>query len=303
MGLIRWLADQIQSTTGEKERRERTARMHDLADEFKEKVSAAVEKLNTAISEFNNWIRKLNAVRVEKIKDNIVSLNHALGKYGNCKPIEAYVDESEKLQCEFPEEDYETLQDYLKEIDWTDDEVFWNTFFRTPIGMRVKTRNQNIQLAQNANSLQLMIEETVKELSLKKFTTDLETEICKIYIENVTFISETIRNVIVPEFRVVDAFFQAESIKDRVLVDHAEGDGNVEYPIATLLETKYEKHYQFVKNAFAFYVIACKIYDTPVLTKLLNHCVTETDQEKIQRENNILKIQAECVRNEAVLNG
>lgn len=38
----------------------------------------------------------------------------------------------------FPEEDYETLQDYLKEIDWTDDEVFWNTFFRTPIGMRVK---------------------------------------------------------------------------------------------------------------------------------------------------------------------
>ena len=107
MGLIRWLADQIQSTTGEKERRERTARMHDLADEFKEKVSAAVEKLNTAISEFNHWIRKLNAVRVEKIKDNIVSLNHALGKYGNCKPIEAYVDESEKLQCEFPEEDYE----------------------------------------------------------------------------------------------------------------------------------------------------------------------------------------------------
>lgn len=202
MGLIRWLADQIQSTTGEKERRERTARMHDLADEFKEKVSAAVEKLNTAISEFNHWIRKLNAVRVEKIKDNIVGLNHALGKYGNCKPIEAYVDESEKLQCEFPEEDYETLQDYLKEIDWTDDEVFWNTFFRTPIGMRVKTRNQNIQLAQNANSLQLMIEETVKELSLKKFTTDLETEICKTYIENVTFISETIRNVIVPEFRV-----------------------------------------------------------------------------------------------------
>ena len=66
MGLIRWLADQIQSTTGEKERRERTARMHDLADEFKEKVSAAVEKLNTAISEFNNWIRKLNAVRVRK---------------------------------------------------------------------------------------------------------------------------------------------------------------------------------------------------------------------------------------------
>lgn len=50
-------------------------------------------------------------------------------------------------------------------------------------------------------------------------------------------------------------------------------------------------------------MIACKIYDTPVLTKLLNHCVTETDQEKIQRENNILNIQAECVRNEAVLNG
>lgn len=128
MGLIRWLADQIQSTTGEKNvvnaRRECTI----LRMNLKKSVGSR-RKLNTAISEFNNWIRKLNAVRVEKIKDNIVSLNHALGKYGNCKPIEAYVDESEKLQCEFPEEDYETLQDYLKEIDWTDDEVFWNTFF------------------------------------------------------------------------------------------------------------------------------------------------------------------------------
>ena len=90
MGLIRWLADQIQSTTGEKERRERTARMHDLADEFKEKVSAAVAKLNTAISKFNDRIRKLNSVRAEKIKDNIVSLYGFLKKYGNCKPMEEY---------------------------------------------------------------------------------------------------------------------------------------------------------------------------------------------------------------------
>lgn len=45
MGLIRWLADQIQSTTGEKERRERTARMHDLADEFKEKSVGSRRKI------------------------------------------------------------------------------------------------------------------------------------------------------------------------------------------------------------------------------------------------------------------
>ena len=303
MGLIRWLADQIQSTTGEKERRERTARMHDLADEFKEKVSAAVAKLNTAISKFNDRIRKLNSVRAEKIKDNIVSLYGFLKKYGNCKPMEEYVDESEKLECEFPEEEYETVQDYLRDIDWTDDEVFWNTFFRTPIGMRMKTRNQNIQLAQNANSLQLMIEETVKELSLKEFTTNLETEICKTYIENITFISETTQNVVVPEFQVVDAFFQAESIKNKIVSGRAEENLMARYPITALIGTRYERHYQFVKNAFAFYVIACKIYDTPVLTKLLNHNVDEKDQKQILQEQNILKIQSERVKNESVLKG
>ena len=52
----------------------------------------------------------------------------------------------------------------------------------------------------------------------------------------------------------------------------------------------------FIKNAFAFYVIACKIYNTPVLSRLLQHNVTETDRSIVNKENELLSLQAGKVR-------
>ena len=296
MGLIRWLADRVQSETGEKERRKNVSRIKMLVLEFKDKVSESIIELNKSIEQFNFWIRALNCIRKEKIGVNIRELNHSLINYGNCKPVEAYIREDEKNCCEFPEESYSRLEDYVGDIDWSNEEVFWNTFLLSPLGMRHKTRKENIQLLESANDLELLISETLKEIDIKIFSTELETSICQSYIENIVFISEIISKTIIPELRIIDAFFQAEKIKNMVLCDKELVDVEFEYNITSLIETRYEEHYQFIKNAFAFYVMACKIYDTPVLSRLLQHKSIEDDMNILKIEKDVLKMQSDRVQ-------
>lgn len=296
MKIIDWLADKVQATTGEKERRQKVERIKELVSDFKINISHAINVLNESIEKFNYWIRNLNDVRKQKIGINIRELNSSLTKYGNCKVVEEYADEYEKNNSLFPEETYQKLEDYLGDIDWSSDDVFWSTFLLSPLGMKHKTRKQNVQLTESANDLELLIAETLKELEIKEFNTELETSICQMYIENVLFISNTISNVIIPELRIIDSFFQAEKLKNVVICNKELNDIVFEYNISSLVDTKYERHYQFIKNAFAFYVIACKIYNTPVLSRLLQHNVTETDRSIVNKENELLSLQAGKVR-------
>ena len=104
--------------------------------------------------------------------------------------------------------------------------------------------------------------------------------------------SEIIRKIIIPELRIIDAFFQVEKIKNMVLCDKELVDIEFEYSIVGLVGTKYERHYQFIKNAFAFYIMACKIYDTPVLSRLLQHNTAVEDKEILKMEKRALEIQA-----------
>ena len=111
MGLIRWLADKVQSETGEKERRKNVGKIKELVLDFKYCVSLAIDKLNQIIDSFNYRIRELNNIRNGSIGVEIAELRKSLVNYGNCKPVEDYVKEKEKIHCSFPEEDYCKLED------------------------------------------------------------------------------------------------------------------------------------------------------------------------------------------------
>ena len=143
--------------------------------------------------------------------------------------------------------------------------------------------------------LKLQIEQTVREIDAQTFTASLEEEICNLYLKNVRMISKVITTKIIPEIELVDAFFQAETIKD-VVISESELQGiNFHYNICALIGTPYERHYQFIKNALMFYVISCKIYDTPVLTHLLNHTASIGDKQEIETEHRLLLQQAQAV--------
>lgn len=295
MSIIDWLADKVQTSTGEKERRELVQTVKELAEEFRQRVSDAIARLNERLDGFNKILVKLNEYRSKYIKTNIEQLYIFLSKYGQCKPYNEYTPEEEKLPAEFPMREMVRIEEYVSEIDWSKDDVFLNTFLLSPLGMKFKTRNQNVSMHERINALKLQIEQTVQEIDMNTFTAGLEIEICNLYLRNVRTISEVITTKIVPEIELVDAFFQAEAIKDAIIVEAQPRELKFHYNVCTLIGTPYERHYQFIKNTFMFYVISCKIYDTPVLTHLLGHTTSIEDKKQIEGEHQLLLQQAQSV--------
>ena len=301
MGIIDWLADKVQTSTGEKERRELVQTIKNLAEEFKQKVSEAIDQLNEKIGNFNHILTKLNEFRSKHVKENIEQLHTFLSKYGRCKPYSAYVPETDKPPAEFPMRQMVQIEDYISEIDWSKDDVLRDTFWLSPLGMKLKTRNQNLSMHERIGELKLQIEQTVREIDAQTFTAGLEEEICNLYLKNVRMISKVITTKIIPEIELIDAFFQAEAIKDSVISESQLKEIRFHYNICTLIGTPYEQHYQFIKNALMFYVISCKIYDTPVLTHLLSHTISIDDKQQIETEHKLLLQQARTVSNSMIV--
>lgn len=297
MKIIDWLADKIQESTGEKERRYLVVRAKELCAEFRQRVSVALSELNAQIKRFNEYIKSINSIRTSSVKRNIDTLFQFLSRYGNCKPSGSYVSEALKIPAQFPEREQARIEDYVKGIDWSNDEVFWNTFLCTPLGMKFKTQKQNLSMREELHNLELEIEETVRELQIQKAGTELEQDICLQYTQNVKFISEFIRNKIIPEIELIDAFFQAQYIKDKLICKMDPQNPDFSYNITTLVGTPYEKHYSFIRNSFFFYILSCRIYDTPVLTNLINHHSTKMDLQQVTNEKQMLLDGATLVEN------
>ena len=189
------------------------------------------------------------------------------------------------------------IEDYIGEVDWSQDNVFLNTFMLSPIGMKIKTRKQNLSLQEHINELIIQTDATIEELNTRQYSTLLETQICNLYISNIQTISNIITKKILPEIELVEAFFQAEMIKNEILCGREPNNLTFSYNIESIVNTPYHTHFQFVKNAVAFYIIACKIYNTSVLTNLLCNRVSQTDIEQLKCERKVLEANTEILNN------
>lgn len=295
-------SDLVQNATGEADRRAYMAALKNKAAAFKRDVSAAVDQLNQEISRFNERIISLNALRKNEVSGKIGMLFAFLGKFGACKPCGAYTDESTQIPTEFPQRELDAQEHYIRENDWSKEEVFWNTFFRSFVGMKKKTRDQNLRLQEAIHDTELRARGTLDQLSLKGQKTAQDIEICDMYMSNVSTISAFIQDKIIPELELVEAFFQAAKIKDEILSDHTLENPVFSYQLSSIIGTPYEKHYRFVKNTFMFYVLSCKIYDTPVLTNLLRQETSHADIAHLREEREALNAQARTVQAEMTVN-
>lgn len=284
-----WMAKQVQDTTGETRRRELVNELKRAAERFKALVEQEIRKLNDWVEKFNCEIIKLNEVRRSKVGANIGVLQDKLVKFGNCKPAGAFAEESSKEIEKFPQKQYDNIHNYIDGVDWSSEDVFWKTFQLSALGMKIVTRNQNLTMQEKINALQMETEETVHELSQKTFATQQDTKICQLYLQNITFIADYIKTVIIPEFELVEAFFQAEKLKDEIIAKHDLQQVQFTYDITCLKGTIYEKHYRFVRNAYMFYIVSCRVYETPVLTRLLNSQTTADDIQQLEREHRLLE--------------
>ena len=185
-----WCADKVQTVTGEKERRVLVEQFKEMYDDFKFMVKQKVEEINEKIKEFNSFIQKINLLRKNQIEPEIVRLGGFLGKFGNTKSIGAYAEEREKYEITLPEQQYEIIENYIFEIDWSQGEVFNNTFFLTPIGMTMKTKQQNLSMRERLNDFRLEIDETLSQLGIKKDEIEQNCRIAELYIFCVEFIAD-----------------------------------------------------------------------------------------------------------------
>lgn len=300
---LNWAADKVQTATGESARRELVQKLKDIEHDYNETVDAHVVALNLLIRDFNRLIHKLNKTRKGVVEDNINKLSDFLNKFGKVKSAHEYIPEAEKLPASFPEQQFEEIKNYVSNVDWSKDDVFVNTFFRSPLGMKFKTRKQNLSMMEYMGEFQLKAEETVNQLKLRSFAVEQDKKICDLYIECVEFISGFIETRILSELELVESFFQALKIKNDIIVNRPLYALEFHNDIQMLQETIYQKHYMFIKNTFMFYIISCEVYHTPVLTRLLNGQTEPKDVELLDMHKKVLLQQAEQIRDNLMIAG
>lgn len=288
MGLIDWAADKVQSFTGEKERRQLVASIKSYYKAYKTMVVENIETTNKLIVPFNQNIELLNNFRKNKFGNHIGILAAFLSKFGKLKSIGKYTNEKQQDLMVLPTRNFERKEEYINDSDWSEEEVFEDTFFNTIFGQRSKTKKKNLSLHQKIGELKFETEAVKEQFEIKRYAMQNNTQIIAIYLSCLKTISEAIDNIIIPELDVVEAFFQATKLKNEIIAGN--DLVNVQFPINMMMikDTDYQKHYMFVKNAFMFYIISSKVYATPYLTRLLDDSTTEEDVKYLQTQREAL---------------
>lgn len=285
----------VQKFTGEKERRQIVEETKHEYKESRNAIQILIDILNNLIKEFNQKIKALNSIREEKVKINIQKLGSSLSIFGNIKDMSEYSEEKEKLFFYIPERDFEGVENYIADIDWSSDEIFLRTFFQG-IFTRFFTRKQNKKMRERLEKFKDdMMGEKDKLNNKIEMIEKVDMRICDLYIELVEKISDYIKFKVIPQIEVIESFLECESVKNVYIADtKAKIIENVEYETDIKLydNTIYQKHYNFVRNSFWFYILSATIYSSPVLTKLLeNKKITDNDIEKLEGQKLLCKKQ------------
>lgn len=292
MGIINdvldWASNKVKDATGENERRRLVSEIKENYETFKRELNKKLEVINKIIENINAYIRELNVFRKKSIKPTIEKLEIFLNNFGKAKSIGDYAPEQECPPMVLPERKLTSIEDYITEIDWTSEDVFNLTLFSTPIGATIKTKKQNILLNESLAKLKFEANATLQELNVKEFNYEQEKRIAELYSDSVKYIITTINEKIIPEIELIEAFFAAIEIQDRIIASKMEKSISSIIDITLLQNTKYHKHYIFIKNTFMFYVMACKIYNTPILTRLLNGNLYAEDESTLKNQKELL---------------
>ncbi|URN95072.1 MAG: hypothetical protein NAG76_02095 [Candidatus Pristimantibacillus lignocellulolyticus] len=274
---------------GRSRNRELISELEQLSESYNREVSSLVHIINSIYTQFNLHIEEVNDIRIASWEQNIEPIQKFLSYFGDAQLTSDYVPEEIKVMVKRPQSEFEKLDQYIVDNDFSDKSMFFESILKSPLYVSWRNKKANDKIELNITTLATQFEQVIHELSLKKEVSELETKICQLYIETVRFIITFISERIVPELQFILSFFQAEALKDMIMSNQQVEKVAFDYNIHLLQDTIYQKHYQFIRNAFFFYVISCKFYNTPVLTKLLTHSahsedIIELDQYKLMIE-------------------
>lgn len=311
MGLIKWLENRIddaanivQNFTGETERRKIVNETKEEYSKSRKEIENIIKELNNIINMYNKKILKLNRIREERVKINVEELGSFLSTFGSIRDILKYSEENEKTFFKIPERAFEEVENYIKNIDWDSDEVFLRTFFEG-VFTGLFTRKKNLKMLEKLEEFKNSIIDKKDKLNNKiKMIESVEIRICDLYIEIVEKIINYIEFQIIPQIEVIESFLECESIKNIYIADtEVKVIENIEYEkdIKLFDNTIYQKHYNFIRNAFWFYILSATIYSSPILTKLLeNREITDDDIKKLEGQKLLYQEQIILLENNKI---
>lgn len=305
MGIINSLARKVQNFTGETDRKQIVAETKLEYIKSRKEIEYIVRELNSTIEEFNTKIVELNDYREKRVKIDVEKLGSFLSAFGNIKDMSEYSEEKEKSFFNIPERAFEEVENYIADIDWSSDEVFLRTFFQGGISAAIFTRSQNVKMLERLEQFKNSVMNMKDKLNNKiEMIEKVDMRICDLYIELIKAICYYIEFQIVPQIEVIQSFLECESVKNVYIADtKAKTIENVEYEkdIKLYDNTIYQKHYNFIRNAFWFYILSATIYSSPILTKLLeNKKITENDIEKLEGQKLLCKEQIILLENNKI---
>ena len=305
MGIINLVARKVQNFTGETDRKQIVAQTKLEYVKSRKEIEYIVQELNYTIEKFNIKIVELNNYREKRIKNDVEKLGSFLSTFGNIKDMSEYSEEKEKSFFNIPERAFEEVENYIADIDWSNDEVFCRTFFQGGIFAAIFTRRQNIKMLERLEEFKNSVIDKKDKLNNKiKMIKKVDMKICDLYIEIIEKISDYIKLKIIPQIEVIQSFLECESVKNVYIADtKAKTIENVEFETDIKLydNTIYQKHFNFIRNAFWFYILSANIYSSPVLTKLLkNKRLTKDDIKEFEGQKLLYQKQMKFLENNKI---
>lgn len=305
MGIIDILAKGVQDFTGETDRKQI---VEDTKNEYinsRTAITNIINNLNNVILSFNKKIDYLNNLRLTKVKGNIEGLGNFLSTFGTVKDLSSYSHEKGKEYFSVPERAFEEVEDYIEDIDWSSDEVFMRTFFSFGLGAAIFTKQQNMKMLEKLEEFRNEVMHMKNKLNSKiEMLEKVDIRICDIYTQLVSNICDYIENKIVPQIYLIESFLECESVKNAYIADTSVKElSNVEYEKDIMIynNTIYQKHYNFIRNAFWFYILSATIYSSPILTKLLeNKKITDGDIQKLDGQKTLYAAQVKALEDNSL---
>lgn len=262
-------------------------RCDELYQDLKRTVTKELETISALTKRCNSRMGQVSTQRSNSMKHQMLRLETSLDLFGQPKSASDYAKEIGKEMLSFED----IAGPYRKgQRDWSN----WETVFRTPFSSG-STLEGPRSMGEELREMKWRADEITRELSRKQVQSKVDLKACHLYLESAQFIANMVSLRILPELLLVESFFQAEYLKNLVLADKTSKDFQFRYNVEDIKDTIYHSHYEFVKHAFLFYVLCCKVYNTPVLTRLVEHRCTAEDLQELERQQDALGFQAAAV--------
>lgn len=290
MGLIDWVED----FTGKTERDRILHEMNNLQNDVKKTLETGIKEINKQIEELNVNINKLNLFRENSIKNNLIFLDKFLQKFGFVDKNIFFQEENNWSYSKKNIALINDIEEYKNKYDLDGSLELLKAAFGA-IYLHFKRQKENVRLNAELGRMRHEYEKLKNDLKYQKQFYKENNEIALLYMICLNEIHLTIVNIILPEFETVEAFCQVLELKNKVINDEDLENIVFKNRILALQGTDYDKHYRFIKNAYAFYVISLKIYNTPILSNLFNSkfsksnfSETENELKYLEERKNIL---------------